>query len=159
MKNVFIAGILGTALLIGPSLGHAESWILNTMDVPNKNLASNYYDGDSVRVHEKALKWTEKFVLTDFGSTKYSKHLSQYPACKSNIEKLGNVTYHQLDFEIKGGKFRTVAKRNYTKDNKLVCTDRDTGKDLDKNWHEVEYKSAMYERYYNLATKYKIGDL
>ena len=159
MKKTFIAGVLGSVLLFGASNGHAATWIKNTFDPPNKNVEANYYDGDSVKVHGKALTWTEKFVMTDFGSAAYTKHLAEFPECKKNITAKGPVTQHQLDFQIKGGKFRLVAKRNYTKKNELICTDNEMATDLDKSWHEIEYKTPMYERHYNLVTKYKIGDL
>ena len=150
---------MGSALLIGATSGHAASWVLNKVDIPNKNVEANYYNADSVKTHAKTLSLTEKFVLTDFGTAAYTKHLSEYPVCKSNISTKGDVTHHQVDLEIKGGKFRMVAKRNYNKANKLVCTDKDMGNELDRSWHEVEYKSPMYQRNYILSTKYKIGDL
>jgi len=159
MKRNVVAGILGLVLLMGAVDGHAEKWIQNNVDVPNQNLESNYYDSQSVKVRGKTISWTEKFVLTDFGEKNYSKHLMQYPACSKNIEKKGNITYHKIDFEIKDGKFRTVAKRNYNKDNELICTDKDMGTELDKKWYEIIYKSPMYERHYLLVTKYKLGNL
>jgi len=158
-KSVLLAGVLGLILLTGTIDCHAENWVKNNVDVPNKNLDANYYDSDSVKVRKKTLIWTEKFVLTGFGSQSYSKHLMQYPACKQNIEKKGDVTHHQIDFEIKGGKYRTVAKRNYSKKNELVCTDKEMGSELDKKWYEIIYGSPMYERHYILATKFKVGDL
>jgi hypothetical protein len=158
MNKLFLTGILGSALLAGATSAHAAHWVKFEIDAPNKNVAANYYNADQVKTHAKTLSWTEKFVLTDFGSAAYTKHLSIYPACKSNISTKGDVTQHQVDLEIKGGKFRLVAKRNYNKANKLVCSDKDMGTELDRSWHEVEYKSSMYLRYYTLATKYKIGD-
>jgi hypothetical protein len=158
-RNVFFAGFIGSLLLVGALNCHAENWVEIRVDVPNQNRESNYYDADSVKTHAKTLSWTEKFVLTDLGERSYTKHLLQYPACRENIEKKGNVTYHKIDFEIKGGKFRTVAKRNYNKDNKLLCTDKDMGTEFDKKWYEIQYKTPMYERYYILATKYKVGDI
>jgi hypothetical protein len=139
--------------------GHAEKWVKNNLDVPNQNLEANYYDFDSVKTHAKTISWTEKYVLTSFGETSYSKHLMQYPACKKNIEKKGNVTYHKMDLEIKEGKFRTIARRNYNKSNELVCTDKDMGTELDKKWYEIVNKSPMSERYYIFVTKHNIGNL
>jgi hypothetical protein len=159
MKNIFIAGVLGSALLFGATSGHAASWVKIELDPPNKNVEANYYKENSVKVRKKTLSWTEKFDLTSFGTTAYTKHLSQYPACKMNISTKGDVTQHQVDLEIKGGKFRLIAKRNYNKANELVCTDKDMGTELDRSWHEVEYQTPMYERNYLLSTKYKIGDL
>ena len=149
---------LVAVLLMGTVDCYAENWIINNVDVPNKNLSANYYDGDSVKVHDKMLTWTEKFVLTPFGENSYSKHLSQYPACRNNIEKNGNVTYHKIDFEIKAGKFRTVAKRNYTNDNVMLCTDKEMGNEFDKAWYDISYGTPMYFRHYLFVTKYKLGD-
>lgn len=159
MKRNVVAGMLGFVLLVGAVDGHAEKWVKNNVDVPNQNLEANYYDSQSVKVRGKTISWTEKFVLTDFGEKAYSKHLMQYPACSANIEKKGAVTYHKIDFEIKDGKFRTVAKRNYNKNNELICTDKEMGTEFDKNWYEIVYKSPMYERHYILVTKYKLGNL
>jgi hypothetical protein len=159
MKKNLLAGILGSALLFGALDCHAANWVKNEVDIPNKNVEANFYDGDSVKAHAKTLSWTEKYVMTSFGTTNYTKHLSQYPVCKQNISTKGDVTQHQLDFEIKGGKFRLVAKRNYNKKNELVCTDKDMGTELDKSWKDIPYKSPMYDRYYILVTKYKLGDI
>jgi hypothetical protein len=158
-KNFFTAGILGAALLIGAFDCQAAKWVKIDVDIPNQNVDSNYYDGDSVKVHAKTLSWTEKFVLTSFGTTHYTKHLQEFPACKAGIAAHGDVTEHRLDFQLKDGKFRLVAKRNYNVKHQLVCTDKDMGSELDTAWHDIGYKTPMYERYYNLATKYKIGDL
>ena len=158
-RNVFLAGVAGSVLLMGTVVGHAADWVKNNVDVPNKNVEANYYDGTSVKVIHKTLSWTEKFVLTDFGAKQYTKHLTTYPVCKQNIQNKGDVAYHQIDFEIRGGKFRTVAKRNYSKGNEVLCTDKDMGTEFDKSWHEVEYGSPMYNRDYLLVTKYKLGDV
>ena len=147
-------------ILLGGTIdGHAADWVKNNSDIPNKNLEANYYDSKSVKVHKKTLSWTEKFVLTSFGSKSYTKHLSEFPECQKNISSLGDVTHHQMDLEIKNGKFRTVAKRNYNKDNKVVCTDKDMGSELDKAWHDIPYQSPMYFREYELVTKYKLGNI
>jgi hypothetical protein len=138
---------------------HAEEWVKMGFDIPNQNLEANFYDSDSVKGHNKTLSWTEKYVLTSFGEKSYSKHLSQYPECRKNIEKLGNVTYHKMDFEIKEGKFRLVAKRNFNKANQIVCTDKEMGTEFDKSWKEVEPKSSMSERYYIFVSKYKLGNI
>jgi len=158
-KNVFIAAVMGFVLLTGARAGHAGQWVKISFDVPNKNLEANYYDADSVKAHDKTIYWTEKFVLTSLGKKSYTKHLEQYPVCRENIEKKGDVVYHQIDFEIKDGKFRMVAKRNYNKKNEVLCTDKDMGTEFDKKWYEIIYKSPMYERHYMLATKYKIPDV
>jgi len=158
-RKAFIAGFFGLILLLGTLDGHAADWVKNNTDIPNKNLEANYYDAKSVKVRKKTLMWTEKTVLTSFGAKYYSKHLSQYPVCQKNIAEKGEATHHQIDFEIKNGKFRTVAKRNYNKDNVLLCTDKDMGTDLDKTWHEIQYQSPMYFREYELVTKYNLGNI
>jgi hypothetical protein len=158
-KNVLLAGVMGLILLIGTIDSHAENWVKNNVDIPNKNVESNYYNSDSVKAKNKTLSWTEKFILSDFGAKNYTKHLSQYPACQQNILKKGDVTHHQIDFEIKKGKFRLISKRNYNKANELVCTDKDMGTEFDKSWQDVTYGSPMYEREYLLVTKYKLGEI
>jgi hypothetical protein len=158
-KNALLAGVLCSILLSGAIDGFAANWVKNNVDIPNKNVESNYYDADSIKVHGKMLSWTEKFVLTPFGEKAYTKHLSQYPACRKNIEKKGNVAYHQLDFEIKKGKYRLVAKRNYNKNNELVCTNKDMGTEFDKSWQDIPYGSPIYERHYILVTKYNLGEI
>ncbi|HJV66357.1 MAG TPA: hypothetical protein VJ550_11530 [Geomonas sp.] len=158
MKKNVVAALLGSALLASVNC-QATDWVKNNVDVPNKNLEANYYDGDSVKAHDKTISWTEKYVLTPFGVEQYNKHLASFPVCKQNIASKGQVTYHQMDFEIKEGKFRVVAKRNYNKKDELVCTDKDMNKELDTSWHKVVYRSPMYERYYILVTKYKLGNL
>ena len=158
-KIALIAGVLGMILLAGAFDGHAADWIKNNTDIPNKNVEANYYDSKSVKVRNKTLNWTEKTVLTDFGAKYYTKHISTFPGCQKNISEKGDVAYHQIDLEIKNGKFRTVAKRNYNKDNKLLCTDKDMGTELDKSWQDIQYQSPMYFREYELVTKYKLGNI
>jgi hypothetical protein len=158
-KILLLAGVLGAVLLIGTIDGRAETWVKNGFDIPNKNVEANFLDSDSVKVIHKTLNWTEKFNLTAFGIENYNKHLSQYPVCKQNIAKKGQVTHHQIDLQIAKGKYRQVAKRNYNKANELMCTDKDMGKDFDKAWRSIEYGTPMYERHYYLTTKYKVGDL
>lgn len=159
IRNAVLAGVFVYTLSLGALDCHAENWVKNNVDVPNKNLETNYYDADSVKTKKKTISWTEKFVLTNFGVEQYTKHLQKYPSCRTNIEKKGDVSYHKIDFEIKDGRFRTVAKRNYNKTHELICTDKDMGTEFDKKWHEIVYKSPMYERHYILATKYKLGNL
>jgi hypothetical protein len=158
-KCTYITMILSAVLLLGTLVCHAADWVKNNSDIPNKNLESNYYDSKSVKVHNKVLSWTEKFVLTSFGAKNYTKHLLKYPVCEKNISDKGDVTHHQIDFEIQNGKYRTVAKRNYNKANKLLCTDKDMGTELDKSWRDIPYQSPMYFREYELVTKYKLGNI
>lgn len=158
-KGICITVILSAVLLFGTLVCHAANWIKNNADIPNKNVEANYYDAKSVKVRNKTLCWTEKTVLTSFGSQFYTKHLSQYPACQKSIASKGDVTYHQIDLEIKKGKFRTVAKRNYNKDDELLCTDIDMGTEFEKTWKEIPYQSPIYFREYELVTKYKLGNI
>lgn len=158
-KKTFIAAVLSVILTSGALVCHAGNWIKNNVDIPTKNVESNFYDSQSVKVRNKTLKWTEKTILTNFGATYYTKHLSEFPACKKSIDAKGEVTQHQIDFEIKQGKFRTVAKRNYNKANELVCTDKDMDNDLDTSWHEIPYQTPMYFREYELVTKYNLGNI
>ncbi|HZV81863.1 MAG TPA: hypothetical protein VFF53_06805 [Geobacteraceae bacterium] len=158
-KSVAIAVTLGMIVLSGVVMCHAADWVKNDVDIPNKNVKENYYDAKSVKVRNKTLSWTEKTILTDFGVTYYSRHLSKFPACKEGMASKGEVTHHQIDFEIKKGKFRTIAKRNYNKANELLCTDKDMGKDLDTSWREIPYQSPIYFREYELVTKYKLGNI
>ena len=158
-KSMYVAVILSAVLLLGTVVCHAADWIKNNADIPNKNLEANYYDGKSVKVRNNILHWTEKTVLTDFGSKYYTKHLSKYPACEKSMASKGDATHHQIDFEIQKGKYRTVGKRNYNKAGELLCTDKDMGTELDKSWQEIQYQSPMYFREYELVTKYKLGNI
>ena len=158
-NNVFIATAFSMVLLSGTLVCHAADWVKNNTDIPNKNVEANFYDSKSVKVHNKVLHWTEKTVLTSFGSIYYTKYLSKYPAFQKNIASKGPVTHHQIDLEIQKGKFRTVAKRNYNKANELLCTNKDMEKDLDTTWKDIPYQSPIYFREYELVTKYKLGEI
>ena len=158
MKKVFfLSGVLGIALLSGALDCHAEKWVKK--EFTSKAIESNYEDADSVKVKDKSLFWTEKFVLTSEGAKSYNKHLEEFKACKEGIAKKGEVTHHQMDYQIEKGKFRHVAKRNYNKNNEVVCTDKEMDKDVDMSWHRIGRNSPMEENYYRLVTKYKISDL
>jgi hypothetical protein len=159
MKMNVLAGVVASALLTMSVSCLAADWVKNEVDIPNKNVEANFYDGQSVKSSGKTMSWTEKYLLTQFGATHYSRHLQQFPACKKNMAAKGEVTQHQMDFEIKQGKFRVVAKRNYNKDGELVCTDKEMGNELDSSWRDIVYKSPMYERYYILVTKYQLGNI
>jgi hypothetical protein len=158
-KSIYITVIFSVVLLLGTLVCHAADWIKNNADIPNKNVEANYYDSKSVKVRKNILSWTEKTVLTSFGSKYYTKHLSKYPACEKSISSKGDATHHQIDFEIQKGKFRTIAKRSYNNSNELLCTDKDMGTELDKSWQEIQYQSPMYFREYELVTKYKLGNI
>ena len=158
-SNLLMAGMVGMALLVGTADGFAAAnWVVNDADKPNKNVERNYYDAQSVKVRKKTLSWTEKTVLTDFGVKYYARHLTQYPVCQKNMAEKGEVAYHQIDLQIRNGKFRTIAKRNYNKADELLCTDKDMGNEFDKSWQDIVYGSPIYERHYLFVTKYKLGD-
>ncbi|MBJ6727291.1 hypothetical protein [Geomesophilobacter sediminis] len=158
MKKNVLAAVLGSAILTITAQAYAENWVKHEWDVPNKNVQATFYDADSIKGKDRTISWTEKFQLTPFGVEAYNKHLTTFPTCKANIEKKGQVSYHQIDFEMKDGKFRPVGKRNYTKDNQLLCTDKDMGSEFNKNWVNVGKRSPMNERYYLFVTKYKLGN-
>ena len=84
-KGMYITVLLSSILLLGTPVCHAADWVKNNTDIPNKNVEANYYDSKSVKVRKKTLTWTEKTVLTDFGSQYYTKHLAEFPACQDHI--------------------------------------------------------------------------
>lgn len=158
-KTVVISITMGMVVLSATVACLAADWIKNNTDIPNKNVDANYYDAKSVKVRDNTLCWTEKTLLTSFGSKYYTRHLSQYPSCQKNIATKGEVAYHQIDLEIKKGNYRTVAKRNYNKNDELLCTDKDMGTEFDTAWHNIPYQSPIYFREYELITKYKLGNI
>ena len=158
MKQAFfLSGVLGIALLAGAVDCHAEKWVKK--EFTSKAVESNYEDADSVKAKGKSILWTEKFVLTPQGAKSYNELLSKYKGCKEGIAKKGEVTQHQIDYEIEKGKYRHVAKRNYNKNNEVVCTDKEMDATFDLSWHRIGRKSPMEDTYYNLVTKYKLPDL
>lgn len=154
-KACVLTGVLGVALLAGALDCRAENWVKK--EFASKAVQANYEDADSVKSKDGLISWTEKFVLTDAGRNEYNKLLTKYKGCKDAMAKKGPVTYHQVDFEIKDGKFRRVAKRNYNKKDEVVCTDKDTEGAVDLTWHRIGRKSPMEDTYYHLVTKYKVG--
>jgi len=156
-KAFFLTGVLGFALLAGALDCNAEKWVKK--EFTSQAIESNYEDADSVKAKDKSILWTEKFVLTSKGAKEYTKLLQTFKGCKERIEKKGEVTQHQIDYEIEDGKYRHVAKRNYNKKNELVCTDKEMEKSVDMSWHRIGRRSPMEDTYYNLRTKYKLGDL
>lgn len=155
-KAFFMTGVLGVALMAG-SICHAENWVKK--EFTSKVVEANYEDADSVKMtKDKAIHWSEKFVLTEEGRKNYNRHLSTFKGCKEAITKKGDVAYHVMDYEIKDGKYRHLAKRNYNKNNELVCTDKEMDKSVDMAWHRIGRKSPMEDTYYNLVTKYKLKD-
>ena len=154
---VLLAGILASSLLFGAVDGHAENWVQNHNE--KKTIEANYHDADSVKVADRTLSWTEKTVIAGDRIKPYNQNLSKYEACKQNIAKKGEVTHHKIDYQIKNGQFRRLAKRNYNKANELVCTDEDMGKDYDKTWHRIGRRSPMEDTYSHLVTRYNLKDL
>jgi hypothetical protein len=158
MKRVVIgASVMGAVLLLGTLDSNAENWVQNL--TKKGAMEASYHDADSVKVVDRALNWTEKTVIASDRIKPYNQNLSKYEACKQNIAKKGEVTHHLVDYQIQNGKFRRLAKRNYNKDNELICTDNDMGKDYDKLWHIIGRKSSIENTYFQLVTKYKIKDL
>lgn len=158
MKHAAIIGMLAVScVLSGANNGHAAKWVKNAND--NPMIEATYHDANSVKVVKEVLRWTEKTVVAKDKLKAYQNNLAKYEVCKQNMDQYGEVTHHQIDYEIKKGQFRRVAKRNYNNDNKLICTDKDMGKDYDKTWHPITRRSPIEETYFHLVTKYKIPDL
>jgi hypothetical protein len=155
MKKVLVlTGVLGFALLAGAHESHAENWVKKAWS--EKNLEANYEDADSVKSKDGLISWTEKYVLSPDGIKNYNKHLRTLNGCKEAIEKKGEVVEHQIDFEIKDGKYRRVAKRNYNKNHEVVCTDKEMDKSFDTRWHRIGRQSPMEDTYYHLVSTYKL---
>ena len=86
----------------------------------------------------------------------YSKYLSKSPACKKIIENKGDAAQFQYDYQIEDGKARIIASRYYNKANKLLCSDKDVGKDINKSWMKIGRMSQMEKIHYDLVTRYKV---
>jgi hypothetical protein len=153
-KNVILAGVIGFVLIFGTLVCHAAKWDKN--DYADATIKSGYYDADSIKVKGEVVSWTEKYILTDEWASFINSELSRHEVCKQNIANKGNVTQYQLDYQIKKGKSRGVAKRYYNKDNKLICTHKDTGNDFKSNWSEILRGSPIQQAQYDLVTKYKV---
>lgn len=156
-KAFFLTGVLGLALVAGAMDCHAEKWVKK--EFTSKGIEANYEDADSVKQHDKSIFWSEKYVLTPEGVTGYNKSLQAFKGCKEGIAKKGEVTHYVLDYEIKNGGHRHRAKRNYNKNNEVVCTDKEMEKGVDMTWHKIGRRSPMEDTYYNLVTKYKLRDM
>jgi len=154
-KAAIVSGVIGIFLLFGTVVCQAQKWDKNGyVDV---TVASSYYDTDSIKIKGKLVSWTEKYVLTNEGASFVNSEISKNEVCKNNIEKNGNVTEYQIDFQIENGrKFRGVAKRYYNKDNKLLCTDKDTGSIAKSEWNKILRGSPIQNAKYDLVTKYKV---
>jgi hypothetical protein len=153
-KNPILSGVIGSVLLFGTLVCHAEKWDKNNYE--DKTIVSGYYDTDSIKVQGKVVSWTEKYILTGEGVTFVKTQIMKHPACKQNIAKKGDVTHYQLDYQIEEGKFRGAAKRYYNKANELLCTDKDTGTEFNTSWNKITRGSPIQQAQYDLVTKYKI---
>jgi hypothetical protein len=154
-KTVFMSGIVGAVLLFGSLVCHAEKWDKN--DYGDATISAGFYDADSIKVKDKLVSWTEKYILTSEGSTFTTSQASKHPICKQNIAKKGAVTHYQMDYQIENKKFRGAAKRYYSKDNELLCSDKDTGTEFNTSWNKIVRGSPIQQAQYDLVTKYKVN--
>ena len=153
-KNVILSGVMGSILLFGTLVCHAEKWDKN--NYAGRTVESGFYDADSIKVQGKLVSWTEKYILTSDGIKSITTQLSKYQGCKRNIIAKGEVTQYQLDYQIENGKFRGAAKRYYNKANELLCTDKDAVNEFDPSWHKISRGSPIQEAQYDLVTKYNV---
>ena len=167
-KNVLIAGICGSLLMMGALDCQAEKWEKN--DLTNRSIESGYYDADSIKVQGNTVSWTEKYIYSSEGAKAIEGLISKHKACKDNLAKKGGLGQFQLDYQIKTAKYegkakirkthellyRGVAVRYYNKSNELICTDKDMGTEFDTSWHKVGRNSPIENAYYDLVTKYKV---
>jgi hypothetical protein len=153
-KNVILSGVITFVLIFGTLVCHAEKWDKN--EYTDVKIESGYYGVNSIKVKGKMVSWTEKYIYTSEGATYTNTELSKHQACKENIEKKGNATQYQLDYQIEKGKFRGVAKRYYNKANELLCTNKDTGDEYKTTWNKIVRGSSIQQAQYDLVTKYKV---
>jgi len=153
-KDVILLGVIGSVLMFGPLVCHAEKWDKN--EYGDVTISAGYYDVDSIKVKGKLVSWTEKYILTSDGSKFTTSEASKHPVCKQNITKKGAVTHYQLDYQIEDKKFRGAAKRYYNKDNEVLCTDKDTGTAFNTSWNKIVRGSPIQNAQYDLVTKYKV---
>jgi hypothetical protein len=154
MNKCILAGVVGCLLLVGPIVCHAEKWDKN--NYKDRSVEAAYYDTDSIKVHGKAINFTVKCILRSDDAKKTTLNLSKYPTCKQSIDKMGDVAQYQQDYQIEDGKARLIAVRYYTKSDKVLCTDKDMGKEVNKSWVKITRNSPMQDIYYDLVTKYKV---
>lgn len=154
--KLILSGITAAVLICGTTVCHARKWDKN--DVADATVESGYYDTESIKVKGGIVSWTEKYILTSKGASEVNGELSKFAVCKQNIEKNGNVTHLQLDYQLekKSLKFRGMDKRYYNKDNKLICSDKDAGGTFKSDWNKVLRGTPMQRAQYDLVTKYKI---
>lgn len=153
-KNVILTGVIGSVLIFGTLVCHAAKWDKN--GYVDAAIESGYYDAKSIKVKGKVVSWTEKYILTSDGAAFTASELSKHQVCKENIEKKGNVTQYQMDYQIEKGKFRGAAKRYYNKANELICTNKDTGNAFKTDWNKIVRGSPIQQAQYDLVTKYKV---
>jgi len=155
-RNVILSGGMASVLLLGTLVSHAEKWDKN--DYAGNGIESGFYDADSVKVKNKTVSWTEKYMFTSSSIDGVTKELSKFKACKQGITQKGSITQFQVDYEIENNKkYRGVAKRYYNKNNEMMCTGKDLGaNDFNTSWHDLVRHSDMEKAYYDLVTNYKI---
>ena len=153
-RRALLPGIMVGFLLFGAFVCQAEKWDKN--DFQSKTVEAAFYNADSVKVQKEVVSWTEKVLFTKAGSVSISEGISKYEACKNTISERGPATHSQTDYMIKKGNIRLVAKRYYNKANKILCTDRDMGKDFNTSWSNIERFSPAEKAKYDLVTKYKV---
>jgi hypothetical protein len=148
--------VIGSTLMFDTLVSHAEKWDKN--DYADATVKAGYYKVDSIKSSSTVVSWTEKYILTDEGATLIDTELSKYEVCRENIAKKGKVTQFQLDYQLEKStlKYRGVATRYYNKDNKLICTGKNTGKEFKSDWSKIQRGSPMQKAHYDLVTKYKI---
>jgi hypothetical protein len=154
-QHAFVMGILVSALLLGALDCHAEKWDKN--DYHDNSIETGFYDSDSIKVAGENVNWTEKYILSKEGSDYNTGTISKHEACKKRIAQKGAVAQLQIDYQVENNrKFKGVAKRYYNKNNELLCTDKDTGKDFDTSFHKIMRGSPIEKALYDLVTRYKV---
>ena len=155
-KKFIMSGIMASVLLLGTVVCHAEKWDKN--DYKGNGVESGFYNADSIKVKNKTVNWTEKYIFANSSIDNVAKELSKFKNCKLGIAKKGNAAQVQVDYEIENNKkYRGVAKRFYNAKNELICTDKDLGLAVfDTSWHEMARNSPIENAYYDLVTKYKV---
>lgn len=155
MNKFILAGFVECFFLVGVTVCHAAKWDKN--DFKDKSVEGAYYKSDSIKVQGKTINLTEKYILTTNGAKHATQSISKYPACKQSIDKKGDAAYYQHDYQIEDGKGRITGIRFYNKNNEMLCTDKDMGKNVvNKPWIKIGRHSRMENIYYDLVTKYKI---
>lgn len=166
-QTIFLAWIV-SVFIVGTLDCRAEKW--DKKDYRHNNVESAYYDADSVKVKDKTVSWTEKYVYTKDGAKTVQELVAKHKACKEKIAKKGGLSYIQADYQIEKVKyegkakikkthdlrFRKVAERYYNKANEVLCTDKDLEGEMDGSWSTVRRASLPQQAFYDLVTKYKV---